>query len=157
MYGPNLAHVFIISLLRELTTPCVHLVILYTTLYFLNSANALSGVPDGRGGVLPAIKQQLSPTGGEDRLPFLSSPVGSGPPPLNIQRQTPGSFLGGRPLATAPAGASGLPRGLFTGATPVRPVRQVCTYYIYTVESGYLAHALIGITAKLYAPHSEVR
>ena len=26
-----------------------------------------------------------------------------------------------------------------------------------TVESGYLAHALIGITAKLYAPHSEVR
>ena len=27
----------------------------------------------------------------------------------------------------------------------------------YTVESGYLAHALIGITAKLYAPHSEVR
>ena len=29
--------------------------------------------------------------------------------------------------------------------------------HVHTVESGYLAHALIGITAKLYAPHSEVR
>ena len=93
--------------------------------YVLSVANALSGVPDGRGGMLPAIKQPISPM--DDRpTPFLSSPVGGGPPPLSIQRQTmtaPGPLIGGRPPLTTPSGP--LPRSIFTGSTPIRPVRQV--------------------------------
>ena len=39
----------------------------------------------------------------------------------------------------------------------VTTILYVLSFNFDTVESGYLAHALIGITAKLYAPHSEVR
>ena len=107
----------------------------------LSSANALSGVPDGRGGVLPPIKQPVSPTNpyADDRVPFLGSSIGGGgPPPLSIQRQSgprqiPGPFIGGRPSVTAPAGQGGLPPGIFTGTTPVRPVRQVIQLVLYTI------------------------
>ena len=108
----------------------------------LSAANALSGVPDGRGGVLPPIKQPISPYA-DDRVPFLGSPVGGGPPPLSIQRQTtqrqiPGPFIGGRPSVTAPAGPGGLPPGIFTGTTPVRPVRQVIQHPITYIRLSFI-------------------
>ena len=107
-------------------------------------ANALSGVPDGRGGMLPAIKQPpISPM--DDRpTPFLASPVGGGPPPLSIQRQkiTPGPLIGGRPALTTPSGP--LPRSIFTGTTPVRPVRQVQQVLLLKVcyNEGRIIHSI---------------
>lgn len=104
-----------------------YMILKHSLLIHFTTANALAGVPDGRGGVLPALKQPVSPTTGESRLPFLTSSVGGGgPPPLNIQRPqrtVPGPLIGGRPPLTAPAG--GLSRGLFPSITPTRPVRQV--------------------------------
>ena len=79
----------------------------------------MSGVPDGRGGVLPPIKRQfpssrLSPTTEENRmLGFATTPLDNAPPPLVAQR----------PSQVSPMRQSS---GSFSfGYTPSRPLRQV--------------------------------
>ncbi len=91
----------------------------------LSVAGELSGVPDGRGGVLPTIKQvpsfsPLSPEGG----PLSMSQRGR-PPPLVLARPrsqvTPMGRGGGlgTPLHLAPTPM------FIGGAPPMRPIRQV--------------------------------
>lgn len=79
----------------------------------------MSGVPDGRGGVLPPIKRQfpsnrLSPMTDENRvLGFATTPLDNAPPPLVAQR----------PSQVSPMRQSS---GSFSfGYTPSRPLRQV--------------------------------
>lgn len=88
----------------------------------LAGESELSGVPDGRGGVLPTIKRQFpgshfSPTSEEARmLGFPTTPLDKAPPPLVAQRPSQVSPM----RQTSQTSAS-----FFFGNQSSRPTRQV--------------------------------
>lgn len=123
-------------------------------------AKEIAGVPDGRGGVLPTIKQPLSlgitPSIPEDRA--LSSFSSSQPPPLLTQRSlggasrglplsrfpsttypqrpTPAAFLQGGPRT--PATLGGMANATFPLNRPDRQVIEPDNHY----EEGLMHNAL---------------
>ena len=84
----------------------------------------LSGVPDGRGGVLPPIRRHytgsgLSPSSEEPRmLGMATTPLDNAPPPLVTQRPSQVS-----PVRQTSQGST----AFFFGNPPARPTRQVRT------------------------------
>ncbi len=87
-------------------------------------AGELSGVPDGRGGVLPTIKQlpSLSPQLSERGT--LSMSQRGRPPPLVLARPRSQVTPMGRGGVTTPLHIAPTPT-FIGGAPPMRPMRQV--------------------------------
>ena len=87
------------------------------------SGGELSGVPDGRGGVLPTIKRPLpgsgfSPVTEESRmLGYPTSPSNNAPPPLVPQRPSQLNSLSRQSSSSNTA--------FFFGNPSTRPMRQV--------------------------------
>lgn len=91
-------------------------------LYLVGGERELSGVPDGKGGVLPTIKQPLSPgeappTAMEARKLSLGA---VGVPPLVLQQTTPTHTFIRQPFS-------------FTSNSEPRPIRQVRIDALYVI------------------------
>lgn len=95
----------------------------FASLSYSAGESELSGVPDGRGGMLPPIKRQypggqLSPTSEENKmLGFPATPLENAPPPLVAQRPSQVSPM----RQTSQTSTS-----FFFGNPSSRPVRLVC-------------------------------
>lgn len=108
-------------------------------LFWCPAGEELSGVPDGRGGVLPTIKRPLpgsgfSPVTEESRmLGYPTSPNYNAPPPLVPQRPSQ--------LNTMSRQASSTSTSFFLGNPSTRPMRQVSACWNRVYDDGIICCA----------------